>query len=218
LVAKNKMLIVSILLLVLALVALISSADILYLASGNDSEGYAASESYKINSSSNAFALWLSSPVNRAQLKWIVTADDPSKEVFVGWGAENSVEPYLTSFEYETATQWNYYARAFSASLSIPSTVKLRSGTPASLPGAQHVWADQVTTSSSATLHLSPVYSSESKGVLVIMNADGSSGVNATVKFGSKLEIYGLLPFVLIPVGVVLLIVGLLLLLKKNRK
>ncbi len=215
-VAKKK-LIVSILLLLLALVALISSSVILYLASGNDSEGYAISESYKIDSSSNAFALWLSSPVNSAQLKWIVTSDDPSKEVFVGWGAETAVELYLTSFEYETAHQWHYYARAFSASLSIQSTMKINSGKPASLPGAQNIWTDKVTTNSSVTLHLSPVDSSESSGVLVIMNADGSSGVNATVKFGSKLTIYSMLPFVLIPVGVVLLIAGLLLL-KKNRK
>jgi hypothetical protein len=211
------MLIASILLLVLALVAIVSGAVLLYLASANDSEGYAVSENYKIDSTSNAFALWLSSPVNNAQLKWIVTSDDLSKEVFVGWGLESSVEPYLTSFEYETANQWHYYARAFSASMSIPSAIKISTGTPANLPAQETIWTDQVTTNSSATLHISPVYSSESRGILVIMNSDGSSGIHTTIKFGSRLELYSVLPYVLLPVGVILLIAGMLLLRKKRK-
>ena len=48
--------------------------------------------------------------------------------------------------------------------------------------------------------------------VIVVMNADGSSAVNVDIQLGFKVPILSSSPYLLIPIGIVLFVLGLLLL------
>jgi hypothetical protein len=215
---KKKILltIVSVLLLLLGVVAMISGAVFMYLNTTNDSEGYALSNTYTVQTSANAFVLWVGSPTTNAQLKWIITSPN-SKEVFAGFGQADTVVSYVGQYKFATpAYGWNYIARAYSASLNITNVDVMNQDKPAMPSTQQPIYLNQVTTTNKTTLYCSSS-SDNSMSMLVIMNTDGSNGVNATIQLGSKLAIYSWLPYALIPVGLVFLAAGFLLF-KRLRK
>jgi len=202
----------------LAITALIAGAVIMYLNSGNDFEGYALSENYTIDTSANAFVLWVGSPVSESRLKWVITPMDSNKEIFAGWGAAGTVNAYTGQYKYATPESgWSYIARAYDASIKISSLHIINQNSPV-LPPSQDepIWLDKVTTSDSITLYCTPNNDGDKMGMLVIMNTDGSNGVNATIQLGSRIAIYAWLPNLLIPIGIVLLIVGLILIKRKK--
>jgi hypothetical protein len=204
---------VSVLVLLLGIVALIAGAVIMYLNTTNDSEGYALSNTYHVQTDSNAFVLWVGAPVSEARLKWIVTSTDSDKQVFAGWGAAETVNAYTSNYQYATpAAGWNYHAQAYYAALNITNVDTLNTDKPV-MPKPTEIWLDTVTTSTSdsTTLSCSPNNIGDKMGMLVIMNADGSAGVDAQIQLGSRVPMYSWLPYVLISLGIVLLLVGLLL-------
>ena len=84
----------------------------MYLNTTNDSEGYALSNTYHIQTDSNAFTLWVGTPVSEARLKWVISTDS-SKEIFAGWGTAQTVNAYTSNYQYATpAFGWNYHAQS----------------------------------------------------------------------------------------------------------
>jgi hypothetical protein len=216
---KTFLVIFSVLLLIFGVVSAVAGAAFMYLNSGNDSEGYAVSKPYTISTSSNVFVLWVGSPTSEAQLKWIITSAN-SKEVSAGWGAQSAVESYVEQYRFATPIYgWNYHASAYTASLNITSVEVTNQDKPAFVQAPDSLWLNHVSTSGSTTMYCTPINSADNNGMgmLVITNADGSNGVNATIQLGSKIAVYGYLPYLLIPICVVLLIIGLLLF-KRARK
>jgi hypothetical protein len=214
---KILILIATVLIAALAVAALVSGAVIMYLNTSNDFEGYALSETYTVKTSENAFVLWVGSPVSEARLKWVI-ASNSSKEVFAGWGAASTVNAYTGNYRYATPESgWGYTARAYFAAINISSTHIINQNSPALPPPQEALYINTVTTSDSTTLYCAPNNDGDKMGMLVIMNADGLSGVDAQIQLGSRIPIYGWLPYVLLPIGIVLLMLGLLLF-RKNRK
>lgn len=208
----------SVLIIVLGVAAIVAGAAFMYLNSTNDSEGYALSETYTVKTSATAFILWVGSPVSEARLKWIVTSTDANQLIFAGWGAASTVNAYTGNYQYETPESgWGYTARAYYAAINISSTHIINQNSPALPPPQESLYLNTVTTSDSTTLYCAPNSEGDKMGMLVIMNADGSSGVDAQIQLGSRIPIYGWLPYVLLPIGIVLLMLGLLLF-RKNRK
>ncbi|XHH08482.1 MAG: hypothetical protein ACFCUE_13055 [Candidatus Bathyarchaeia archaeon] len=209
------LIIVSVLMLLLGGVALIAGGVIMYLNTGNDFEGYALSNTYHIETDSNAFAIWVGAPVSEARLKWVISTDS-DKEVFAGWGAMETVNAYTGNYRYAApAYGWNYRAQAFTASLNITNVQIVNAQYPV-MPMSTEIFLDTVITSSAATLYCSPS-SLGRTGMLVIMNADASNGIDADIQLGSRIPLYGTLPYILLPVGVVLLLIGVLLIMKSRK-
>jgi hypothetical protein len=205
------LIIVSVFMLLLGGVALIAGGVITYLNTTNDSEGYALSNIYHIETDSNAFVLWVGAPVSEARLKWVITSTDSNNDVFVGWGAAGTVNAYTGNYQYATpAAGWNYHAQAYEAELNIDNVQIINENYPV-MPLPQGIWLDTATVVDTLTLYCSPNNSDDKMGMLVIMNADGSAGVDAEIQLGSRIPMYSWLPYVLIPVGLLFLIAGLLL-------
>ncbi|MCW4001437.1 MAG: hypothetical protein NWE93_14485 [Candidatus Bathyarchaeota archaeon] len=199
--------------------ALVAGAAILYLNAGNDFEGYALSENYTIDTPASAFLLWVGSPVSEARLKWIVTSIEPNQSVFAGWGAASTVNAYTGNYQYATPESgWGYTARAYYAALNISKLHVVNQNSPPLVPPQEPLWLNTATTSSSTTLYCDPNNEGDKMSMLVIMNADGSSGIKAEIQLGSRIPLYGWLPFVLIPVGLILLILGLLVFRKSKKR
>ena len=208
---KRLVLVCSLLLLALSLVALVAGAVIMYLNAGNDFEGYALSENYTIDTPATAFLLWVGSPVSEARLKWVVTSTDANQAVFVGWGAANTVNAYTGNYQYATPESgWGYTAKAYYAAINISTTHIVNPNSPPLVPPKESIWINTATTSSSTTLYCDPNSEGDKMSMLVVMNADGSSGVKAQIQLGSRIPLYGWLPYVLLSVGLILLILGLL--------
>jgi hypothetical protein len=207
---KKKLLTVtSILILLLGAVTVLAGAVIIYLNTGNDAEGYALSNTYHIETDSNVFTLWVGAPVSEARLKWIISTD-ASKEIFAGWGTAQTVNAYTGNYQYAApAYGWNYHARAYEASLNITNVQTVNPEKPV-MPMPSGIFIDTVTTTSSTTLYCTPS-SQDRTAMIVIMNSDGSAGVDATIQLGSNVPLLGWLPYVLIIVGIVILVAGLLL-------
>ncbi len=210
----------SVLLFILGIASIIGGAVVLSLNAQTDAEGYAISPVYHVRSSASAFVLWLA-PLrtgtfgwlgedNIGQAKWIVQSADSGKEVFAGWAQSTNVGEYVTHFSYETAAQeWTWYAHAYYAKIEVPSTQVINQGTPTRPPSAESFWISQATTSSQETIYWDPTWE-QSAGMktIVLVNADGSSGVNADLQLGFKVPILAWLPYLLIPLGLVFLFGG----------
>jgi hypothetical protein len=221
----------SILLMAFGLIALVGGAAVAYLNMGTDSEGYALSEKYQIETSSNAFALWVApmritgifsalGSSNIAATKWVVTATEPSKEIFVGWAKASDVESYLGKFSYETPDKgWHWLTSPYAPEIEVPSTAIHNQGPPARPPIEESFWTTTTTTTNSAEIKWDPVWdSTKGMNVIVVMNADGSSAVKADIQLGFKVPILSWLPYLLLPIGILLLVLGLFLFKRRKRQ
>jgi hypothetical protein len=133
------------------------------------------------------------------------------KELFVGWGSTVDTGPYIDSVQFETphpAWEWNY--GLYWASITVGGTGIWNSNPPAVLPSDEGFWIYSAQTSSSVTIPIEIHWDNATSGnrALLIMNADGTPNVQADVQFGAKIPMLSWLPFVLVPVGVALTLVG----------
>jgi hypothetical protein len=213
----------------LGLIALVGGAAIMYLNTGTDSEGYSLSPSYSIRTSSNAFVLWVA-PLqvsdafswlgydNIAATKWVVTTSDPKQEIFVGWAKASDIDPYLKGFSYESPDFfWSWRTTPYSPKIDIPSTSISRAGSPARPPSEESFWTTKATTANTTSIYWNPNWNiKEGMNIIAVMNADASSKVTANIQLGSKVPIFTWLPYLLIPLGITFLVLGLLLF--KKRK
>ena len=226
---KRLFLVVGILLFVLGIVSIAGGAIVFYLNSGTDVEGYAISPVYEVRSSANAFVLWVA-PMRRsifswlgedniAQTKWVVKSAHMEKQVFVGWAKASDGASYVPQFKYETSDEdWYWRIGPYYAKIDVSSTKIVNQGNPARPPADEIFWLDSAVTGDSATIYWDPSWDqSEGMKMIFVMNADGSSGVNADLQLGFKVPILNWLPYLLIPLGTVLCIVGFLLLSKRRK-
>jgi len=227
---KIAFLLVGILLLLVGIIALTGGAAILYFNTKTDSEGYAISDVYQVRSSANAFAVWVAPKQissteswlgidNIAQTKWIVKANDPSQEVFAGWTKATSGEPYLRGIKFESPDQfWHWITGPYRAEIVIPSTAIQNQGTPSRPPVDESFWIKSTTSSATTTLYWDTVWDSDTgMDILILMNADGSSGVNADLQLGFKVPILGWLPYLLVPAGILFCLGGFLVIRRRKK-
>jgi hypothetical protein len=213
------LLVVCILLLILGLSAILGGVVIFAFNQGTDRDGFALSNVYEVRSSACAFALWVApakipsylswmGTENLVETKWVVESVGSSKELFVGWTKAADGESYVSSFMFETPPNWNWFLWPYSPEINVPSSAVHNMGAPSRSPAEEPFWLSSDTSSASVELPWSPVWDIEDdRNILIIMNADGSSDVEADVQLGFKVPMFGWLPYLLIPVGAVLVFV-----------
>jgi hypothetical protein len=218
---KILFLIVGLLLLILGVVAIAGGIVVVYFNTSTDAEGYALSTVHEVRSSANAYVLWVS-PMRISSTfswvgedisgttKWVVKAVDGGKQVFAGWTEASEGSAYVENFRYETPDQgWHWWVDAYYAEINVPSTKIVNQGTPVRVPAEESLWIDSAVTVDTATIYWNPRWEkSEGMKMIILMNADGSSGVNADLQFGYKVPILTWLPYLLIPMGVLLCVGG----------
>jgi hypothetical protein len=190
-----------------------------------DSEGYVYSNVYHVNTTAYAFTLYMNEygtltwgwlgQENVAQMKFIVKNLNPTKELFTGYATTAQSEPYRKSFECEIPTSWHWTAEPYYAEIILNTTAIDGEGAPATLPQTQTFWR---TTAQSADTAVMTYLPQHEQHIWFIMNSDGSKNITADIQIGFRSPILTVLPLIFIPVGIILLLIGVLLLRRKKNK
>jgi hypothetical protein len=222
---SKKRLILAGTLLVIGFFILSAGASILYYNQDTDNEGYVYSNIYHVNTTAYAFTLYMNEykmstwgwlgPDNIAQIKYIVTNQNPAKELFTGYATTAHSEPYRKSFQCEIPTYWHWIVEPYYAEIYINTTVINGTGKPATLPQTQTFWLASAQSSDTAVMTYLPQHEQH---IWFIMNSDGSQNITADIQIGFKSPILTILPLIFLPVGIIILIAGVLLLRKKKDK
>jgi len=168
-----------------------------------DGEGFLTTSTVRLDQDSHAIittptdidvsAAWLWTWSNLVIFKVEGSNDDPSKQIFIGIAEESSLNAYLSDVNYDEITEFHFY----------PYSVEYINHTGDSEPAAptsQTFWAASAYGGGNQTLKWEPETGSYS---LVLMNDDGSAGVDLSVVFGAKVPwVFG--------IGVGLLVTGVL--------
>lgn len=222
---SKKRLILAGVLLVIGFLVLSAGASILYYNQGTDSEGYVYSNVYHVNTTAYAFTLYMNEykmstwgwlgPENIAQIKYIVRNQNPTKELFTGYATTAQSEQYRKSFQCEIPTYWYWSVEPYYAEIYINTTVINGTGAPATLPQTQTFWLASAQSSDTAVMTYLPQHEQH---IWFIMNSDGSQNITADIQIGFKSPILTILPPVFLPLGIIILIGGVLLLRRKKDK
>jgi hypothetical protein len=207
-----------------ALGLILSGGYILYLNyTRTDYEGYSLSNTASIKTSSYAFSLWLDREPNEpGQLKFVVKSTDPSKELFIGYAKETEANDYVRSMEYANPQakpgQANYNWDVYFARLSLGELGSFgkKGVAPPRPPAMETFWLQKLSTQGTTTLYWDPVRDFNApRTLIVIMNSDGSSGIQADIVLGYKPWTLSWISYLLMPAGLILGVLGFVLLRRK---
>lgn len=129
---------------------------------------------------------------------------DPGEEVFIGVARSVDAEAYLRDVSYDEVSQLSD-SSTWRDRLPEVSYVPHQGGAPSAPPTAVSFWDTFVTGSGTQVLEWEPVSGSF---WIVVMNADGSPGVDLNMKVGARVPILDTVGNALIVGGLVALAVG----------
>lgn len=211
---------------------MLAGAGLFIANTGTDAQGFTQSEICQVREDTYAFVLWVRSSnfpsyltwmsaEDIGQAMWIVTPVDSSKELFVGWADAIDGEDYLgNQIMYSTPSVWHRNVASYTAELEFEPSVTYNQGAPTVSPGQEAFWVESGQSSSAPLTVQWDAYweDKDDRQMLIIMNADGSKNVAADVQLAFNVPIYSWLPFLLIPLGIVLCLVGVLIIKRKLTK
>jgi hypothetical protein len=220
----KKHLILAAVLLIGGFLLLSAGASLFYYNQGTDSEGYVYSNIYQVNTTAYAFTAYMNQfqggtfaflgAENIGQLKYIVRNQNPGKELFIGYATTRESEPYRQSFQCEIPTYWTWHVEPYYAEIDITTTVIEGTSAPAVLPQAQTFWLASDQSTDTAVMSYLP---RGEQHIWFIMNSDGSANITADIQIGFKSPILSLLPLIFLPLGIILLLCGVYLVLRKKQ-
>lgn len=184
-----------------------------------DAEGYSLSEPHRIRTQACAYFIGVPSdpsPQDNALTKWVVAPEHSGKDLFVGWAWWSDAANYTRTFMVDGPKNWDWDYGPYSSVLRFTTDILANNGTRAPPPADQTFWLEQavirVGSGSPATIHYDLRWQPRSEmKALVILNLDGSGNVSANVRLGTRMRIFGWLPYLEIPLGVVLIAAGIVL-------
>jgi uncharacterized membrane protein len=188
-----------------------------------DSEGYTYSNIYHVNTSAYAFTLYMNEykistwgflgAANVAEMKFVVKTTNPTKELFIGYATTAASEPYRLSFQCELPTYWHWWAEPYYSEIYINTTTIEGVGAPAQLPQTQTFWLTSAHSNTTAEMTYLPLHE---QYIWFIMNLDGTKNITADIQIAFKSPILTVLPFILLPLGLILVIGGVYPLIRKK--
>jgi hypothetical protein len=146
--------------------------------------GYVTTDVHDFSTSGSALATvstelgsagigWLYSPGLLGDVRIRVTPTSPERALFVGIGSSTDVDRYLAGVNHTVITEfWDEKVEAVDG------------GTPASAPGTQDFWVASSTGSGARTVEWDPT---DGSWTVVVMNADGSSGIDVGADLGAEM-------------------------------
>jgi hypothetical protein len=222
-----------VILICLGIISLLTGVYLVIFNHSADSEGYHGSNIYEIRTSTYAFeleigALRMVTPYSRLGMqlfgvndmvlaKWTITPQDNS-ELFCGFSTALNGKNYISRMQTEGPPYWNwqgpYHPQINIGSTSIFGPANTGPETP---PSTQTFWLSTTHGRGTQFITYSPVWDSQSDNkYMVIMNLDGSKNVKASIQLSFKMPIFAVLPYWLIPIGILLNAAGVLLVKKRT--
>lgn len=180
-----------------------------------DAAGYVTTGVHAFSSSGSALATepielgspgvgWLYSQVVLGEVRIRVTPAGAGPDLFVGIGPTVDVGRYLAGVGHTHISDfWTGSAQAMSG------------GTPGSAPGTQAFWVASTAGPGPRTLTWDPANGS---WTVVVMNADGSSGIDVRTDLGATLPALSWIAIVSLAAGVILAVGGTLLIVAAIRR
>jgi hypothetical protein len=148
---------------------------------------------------------WTPTPGDFVTIKLVATSDNPSKEVFIGIAQESYARGYLGDVNYDELDEFSWPGPPWS---DTPPDIRFTShpGGPPAVPPTVHSWWSAIATGpGTQVLEWEP---EAGDYWIVAMNADGSAGVDLTVKIGAKVPILRTIGNAMMAGGVFVLILG----------
>jgi hypothetical protein len=184
-----------------------------------DTQGYITTKTYRLKTDSYAlvfqhlsinvgeivgpWGVWRPSPSDLATIRIAAASNNPSKNVFLGIAREFNIGSYLSSASYDEITRLS-----FSPSMSLNVTYTSHSGGAlSSSPASQTFWVVSQHGAGAQTLEWSP---EAGNYWVVLMNEDGSFGIDIVVTVGAKIPLLTSVGSILLAGGVVALAVGII--------
>ena len=186
-----------------------------------DPDGYLVSRSVRVHTDTYAIvspsfdinadidlpsSFWLTRGVSEiVTLKFVVESNDPSREILIAIAHEPQAENYLEGVEYDELSRLSWSYDPWTRDEPDISYSRHGGGAPEAAPVVISSWEAVSVGSGAQELNWEPL--SGSYWVLV-MNADGSAGVDVDVKLGARVPILRNIGNMLVFGGIVVLIIG----------
>ena len=147
------------------------------------------------------WGVWRPSPGDFITIKITVSSNDPSKNAFIGITKASDAMSYLGDVAYDEITRFSV-----SSSRTIEVEYTAHSGdTIPSAPTTQAFWTASRHGAGTQPLEWSP---ETGNYWIVLMNEDGSKGVDATISLGAKIPMLATIGSMLLAGGIIALIIG----------
>ena len=216
--ARILILIFGSIILLVGIALLVSGGALLVVNTGlTDSEGFITTNSYGLERDSYAivsqpinidigeiageWGVWRPSPGDFVTIRLTALSNDPSKNVFIGIAPEEDVQSYLFDVYHHEVTR-------FSISPSRDLTVEYTTHPGESVtsdPASQTFWTVSQHGTGKQTLDWAP---EAGNYWVVLMNEDGSAGVDSTITLGAKIPLLLTIGLALFGGGAIALIIG----------
>jgi hypothetical protein len=131
----------------------------------------------------------------------------PSDEVFIGIASETDAYNYLKDVNYDRLVNMNWGWEGSTNALDDPTYSRHPGTKQPNTPTSMSFWVKSVEGVGSQTLEWAP---KAGDYWIVVMNADGSTGVDVTTQLGAKIPFLATISNILIAAGVVTLLIGIL--------
>jgi len=177
-----------------------SGATVMWLRTGFvDSNGYISSDWESLQSNTYAIVqgaadigveveiprhIWRQRAPDTVSIRLTVKGVDPGDEYFIGIASESDASGYLEGVAYDEIPDVCWSSRPRDESAFEINYISHEGGAPGQLPVDQSIWVATVSGSGTQTLELTPEYG---EYWAVVMNADGSAGVEVEVKLGAEI-------------------------------
>jgi hypothetical protein len=201
----------------IAIGLLLGGGALLWLNTSHTIGGFITTESQQIETNSYAIAfqnvninvgkvvgewgVWRPSPSDFVTIKITVSNSNPAKNVFIGIAKASDATSYLNNVEYDEITRFSV-----SSSRSIEIEFFTHSGNTAPLaPTTPTFWTASKHGNGTQTLEWSPT---PGNYWIVLMNEDGSKGLNSTITLGVKIPILSTIGLMLLFGGIIAIMIG----------
>ena len=186
-----------------------------------DPDGYLVSRNVRIHTDTYAIvspsfdinadvdlpsSFWLTRDLSDiVTLKFVVESNDPSKEILIAVASGTQAELYFEGVEYDELSRLSWDYGSWDSDEPDISYSRHSGGPPDAAPIAISYWDAVRTGSGAQELDWEPAWGSY---WILIMNADGSAGVDVDVKLGARVPILQTIGNMLIFGGIVALLIG----------
>ncbi len=152
---------------------------------------------------------WMQGRGGLLKFKIITESNDPAKEIFIGVARESDLRPYLQDLEYQRVIDMDFDEENYDLMFSADD-FRLHPGGPPSAPPTVHsYWVVHTSSADEQELIWEPMAGTYN---VVVMNADGSEGIDADIRVGASMPFFGSIADILIYVGLFVGAIGVLML------